>query len=146
MLLYLDLNCFNRPFDDQSQVRVANETQAVFSILERIENGTDQLTWSAVLSFKNSQHPLADRRDEIARWKRLASSNLNVTVAVVERAQELVDAGFQALDSAHLACAEAAGCDRFVTCDDRLLRKAGRVQLAVDVLNPIHYVEVFSNE
>jgi hypothetical protein len=84
MLLYLDLNCFNRPFDDQSQVRIAKEAQAVFSILERIENGTDQLTWSAVLTFENSQHPLEDRRDEIARWKQRASSHLAITGAVVE--------------------------------------------------------------
>ena len=146
MLLYLDLNCFNRPLDDQSQVRIAKETQAVFSILERIENGTDQLTWSAVLTFENSQHPLEDRRDEIARWKQRASSHLGIAGAVAERAKELVNAGFHALDSAHLACAETAGCDRFLTCDDRLLRRADRVQLMVDVRNPVDYVEEFSDD
>jgi predicted nucleic acid-binding protein len=146
MLLYLDLNCFNRPFDDQSQVRVAKETQAVFSILERIEQGTDQLAWSAVLTFENAQHPIADRREEIARWIKRSDSNLSITNIVSERARELVDAGFKSLDSAHLACAEAAGCDRFLTCDDRLLRKAGRVQLAVVVQNPIDYVEELSDE
>ena len=146
MLLYLDLNCFNRPFDDQSQSRVAKETQAVFSILERIENGTDQLTWSAVLTFENSQHPLEDRRNEIARWKQRASAHVGITGAVAERAQELVDAGFHAFDSAHLACAETASCDRFLTCDDRLLRRAGRVQLMVEVQNPVNYVEDFPND
>lgn len=146
MLLYLDLNCFNRPFDDQSQMRVAKETQAVFSILERIEDGVDQLVWSAVLTFENSQHPLQDRRDEIARWKQRASSNLGITVAIADRAQELVDAGFRALDGAHLACAESAGCNCFLTCDDRLLRRAGRVQLAVVVQNPADYIEEFSDE
>ncbi|ETX05978.1 MAG: hypothetical protein ETSY2_19770 [Candidatus Entotheonella gemina] len=30
MLLYLDLNCFNRPFDDQNQGRIARETAAIF--------------------------------------------------------------------------------------------------------------------
>jgi len=28
----------------------------------------------------------------------------------------------KSLDSTHLACAETAGCERFLTCDDRLLR------------------------
>lgn len=36
MLLYLDLNCFNRPFDDQNQQRIASETAAVFSILQAV--------------------------------------------------------------------------------------------------------------
>jgi predicted nucleic acid-binding protein len=146
MLLYLDLNCFNRPFDDQSQARVAKETRAVFSVLERLENGTDQLTWSAALTFENAQHPLEDRRDEIARWKQRAISNFGITGAVAKRAQELVDAGFRALDSAHLACAETARCDHFLTCDDRLLRRAAKVQLMVVVQNPIDYIEEQSDE
>jgi predicted nucleic acid-binding protein len=146
VLLYLDLNCFNRPFDDQNQMRVAEETEAVFSILQRIEDGTDELAWSGALTFENSQHPLEDRRDEIARWEQRASSNLGITDAVAERARELVDAGFHDLDSVHLACAETAGCDRFLTCDDRLLRRAVRVQLMVDVQNPVDYVEDFPND
>ena len=68
MLLYLDLNCFNRPFDEQSQDRIIQETAAVFEILQRIVEGVDQLVWSAILDFENAQHPLVDRRTEIARW------------------------------------------------------------------------------
>ncbi len=146
MLLYLDLNCFNRPFDDQTQGRVAVETEAVFAILQRIDDGTDELAWSTALTFENSQHPLEDRRDEIARWEQRASSNVAIAGPVAERARELVDAGFHALDSAHLACAETAGCDRFRTCDDRLLRRAGRVQLMVEVQYPRDYVEEFPND
>ena len=106
MFLYLDLNCFNRPFDDQGQLRIAKETEAVFAILQRIENRTDELAWSTALTFENSQHPLEDRRDEIARWEQRASSNVAITGPVSERARELVDEGFHALDSVHLACAE----------------------------------------
>jgi predicted nucleic acid-binding protein len=125
VLLYLDLNCFNRPFDDQGQVRIAEETQAVFSILQRVENGADEIAWSAVLTFENSQHPLVDRRDEISRWEQRAVSSVGITDVVSRRADELAEAGFHALDAAHLASAEAANCDRFLTCDDRLLRNQG---------------------
>jgi hypothetical protein len=65
VLLYLDLNCFNRPFDDQSQDLIAREAAAVFSLLHWIVDGIDQLTCSAVLEFENSQHPLMDRRTEL---------------------------------------------------------------------------------
>jgi hypothetical protein len=74
VLLYLDLNCFNRPFDDQSQDRIARGAAAVFSLLHWIVDGIDQLTCSAVLEFENSQHPLMDRRTElrVGRTARLA--------------------------------------------------------------------------
>ena len=35
----MDLCCLNRPFDDQSQARVALESQAVVLILEKIDRG-----------------------------------------------------------------------------------------------------------
>jgi hypothetical protein len=112
VLLYLDLNCFNRPFDDQSQDRIAQETAAVFTILQRIIDGVDQLIWSAILTFENAQHPLADRRTEIAQWARRAVVNVAVIQQVATRARALTAAGFRPLDAAHLACAEAAACNR----------------------------------
>ncbi|MGH8066314.1 MAG: hypothetical protein ACRERE_13975 [Candidatus Entotheonellia bacterium] len=139
--MYLDLNCFNRPFDDQSQDRIARETAAAFLVLQRIIDGTDHLPWSAVLEFENSQHPLMDRRTEIARWTPRAVVNVAISDQVSARAQTLTEAGFGALDAAHVACAEAAACDCFLTCDDRLIRRARRVQLAVRVQNPVEFVE-----
>lgn len=141
MLLYLDLNCFNRLFDDQSQDRIAREAAAVFSVLHRIVDGIDHLAWSAVLEFENSQHPLIDRRTEIARWAHRAVVNVAISDRVSARAQTLTEAGFGALDAAHVACAEVAACDCLLTCDDRLMRRARRVQLAVHVQNPVEYLE-----
>jgi predicted nucleic acid-binding protein len=135
------LNCFNRPFDDQSQARVARETAAVFSVLQRIVDGTDHLAWSAVLEFENSQHLLKDRRTEIARWVQRAVVNVAISDQVSTRAQALTEAGFGGLDAAHVACAEAGACDCLLTCDDRLIRRARRVQLAVRVQNPVDYLE-----
>lgn len=141
MLLYLDLNCFNRPFDDQQQDRIARETAAVFSVLQRIIDGVDHLAWSAVLEFENAQHPLTERRTEIAQWGHRALVNVGTSERVSARAQELTTAGAGALDAAHVACAEAAACDCLLTCDDRLVRLARRVDLAVRVQNPVAYVE-----
>ena len=141
MRLYLDLNCFNRPFDDQSQARIVQETAAVFSILQRIVDGVDHLMWSVILDFENAQHPLADRRVEIARWAQRAMVHMAVTSDVAARAHAFTAAGFRPLDAAHLACAEAAACDRFLTCDDQMLRAARRVRVGVQVQNPVPYME-----
>jgi hypothetical protein len=141
VLLYLDLNCFNRPFDDQSQDRIARETAAVFEILQRLIDGVDRLVWSAILTFENAQHPLADRRIEIARWAQRAVVNVAVTQQLAARARTLTREGFRPLDAAHLACAEAAAYDRFLTCDDRVIRRMRRVQVGLRVQNPRDYVQ-----
>lgn len=141
MLLYVDLNCFSRPFDDQTQERIVRETAAVFSVLKRIEAGTDRLVWSAVLAFENSHHPFPDRRREIARWGLGAGVRIAVDQRVSSRARQLYRMGIAALDAAHLACAEASRCDRFLTCDDRLLRAARTQRLAMVVQNPQEYIE-----
>jgi len=141
MLLYMDLNCFNRPFDDQSQGRIAIETEAVLSILQRIVDGVDQLAWSGVLQLENSQHPLPDRRNEVARWGGLASVNWPISRSVVQRAEKFVGGGVRPLDAVHLAFAEAAKCDCFLTCDDQLLRKGRNLGLSLRVLNPLEYWE-----
>ena len=145
MLLYLDLNCFNRPFDDQSQDRIAQETAAVFVILQRIIDGVDRLVWSAILDFENARHPLVDRRTEIGRWAQRAVVNVAVTPQVSTRAHALMAVGFRPLDAAHLACAEAAACERFLTCDDQVLRRARRVHVRVHVQNPTDYVQEWTD-
>jgi predicted nucleic acid-binding protein len=141
VLLYLDLNCFNRPFDDQSQDRIVRETAAIFSVLQRIIDGIDHLAWSAIVDFENAHHPLVDRRTEIAYWAQRAVANVGISEQVSARAQALTEVGFAALDAAHVACAEAAACDCLLTCDDRLIRVARRVHLTVRVQNPVEYLE-----
>jgi len=39
MLIYLDLCCFNRPCDDQSQLRVRLETEAKLSLQDKVRGG-----------------------------------------------------------------------------------------------------------
>jgi PIN domain len=141
VLLYLDLNCFNRPFDDQDQQRIALETAAVFSILQRLVDGLDQLAWSEVLDFENAQNPLPDRRTEIGGWSRRARVRIRIDEQVAARAEGLHAAGLASLDAAHLACAEVGVCACLVTCDDRFIRRARRLNTQVMVKNPVEYLE-----
>jgi predicted nucleic acid-binding protein len=48
----------------------------------------------------------------------------------------LEQAGVKALDALHLACAEAAGAERFLTCDDRLIRRYSGQMI---VQNPVTF-------
>lgn len=140
MQLYVDLNCFNRPFDDQTQERVQSETDAVFAILRRIAAGTDNLIWSWALWFENSKHPIADRRDEIAQWQQVASLFVPLNDSLRQRARAFAAGGITALDALHLASAESGGADVLITCDDIFLRRARRLDLTLRVLNPVAYL------
>jgi predicted nucleic acid-binding protein len=106
-------------------MRVAEETAAVFVVLQRIVDNLDRLVWSEVLSFENSQHPLSDRSNEIARWTNEATELVVIDDLTRSLANQLTADGIKPLDAAHLACAELSRCEYFLTCDDRLLRMAG---------------------
>jgi predicted nucleic acid-binding protein len=140
MRLYIDLSCFNRPFDNQSQERIRRETQAVFDVLRRIVEGSDSLVWSWVLSFENDKHPKPDRRDEIAVWETRSERLIAVNTDLEERTRQIARQGIPALDAAHLASAEAGGAEIMLTCDDVVLRRAPRLGLALRVLNPVAYL------
>lgn len=107
MRLYIDLNCFNRPFDDQNQERIRLETEAVLGILTRVAEGKDILLWSWVLSFENDKHPKPDRRDEISVWEGRSERSVPLSTEVEERARRIAQQGIDALDAAHLASADA---------------------------------------
>jgi hypothetical protein len=62
MKLYVDNCCFNRPFDDQSQLRIRLESEAKLKIQEEIRAGNFQLAWSYILDYENSKNPFKERK------------------------------------------------------------------------------------
>lgn len=141
MRLYIDLSCFNRPFDDQGQERIRLETEAVLLVLTRIVEGRDRLLWSWVLSFENDKHPKAERRDEIAGWETRSERSIDISDDLKLRARHFAQLGIPALDAAHLAAAETGGAEIVLTCDDRMRRRAARLGLALRILNPVAYLQ-----
>ena len=123
MRLYLDTSVLNRPFDDQTQPRIWLETLAFSLVLSLLEAGEADLISSPIHTLENSRSPLAVRRLWVDRCLRLATHTVTLTDAIRTRAHELVGHGQKPLDALHLACAEAAGADCFLTCDDRLIRR-----------------------
>jgi len=134
MLLYLDVCCFNRPWDDQSHDRVRLETEAKLLIQERIRAGSVRLAWSYVLDFECSLNPFVERRAAVMRWRGLATVNLVQTPSILARGKELASSGLSTFDALHVACAEAASAEIFVSTDDRLLRKTQTVSSMVAML------------
>lgn len=138
MKVYLDTSVYNRPFDDQTQPRIWLETLAFAVILQMVEVGDLELVTSSVLGYENSRNPFQLRRHWVARCLRLASVYCEVDEEIRERAQELERQGIKAIDALHVACAEAAGSEYFLTCDNRLVRRYHDDKLLV--LNPVDFV------
>ena len=49
MKIYMDNCCYNRPYDDQTQIRIYLETEAKLYIQEQIRNGEFELVTSYML-------------------------------------------------------------------------------------------------
>ena len=52
MRIYLDNCCYNRPYDDQSQLTVGLEAQAKLYIQSKIKSGEYELVTSEILCFE----------------------------------------------------------------------------------------------
>lgn len=66
-----------------------------------------------------------------------------LSASVFQRAHALEALGLKPADALHIAAAETAGTDVFLTCDDRLLRTAHRHadKIFVRVANPLPWLE-----
>jgi hypothetical protein len=135
--IYLDNCCYNRPFDNQSQMKIRLETEAKIFIQARIRDGIYSLCWSYVLDFENGNNPYEIKRNAIAPWEKIAEDYCPSNDAVVVRGKEIMRLGIKEADALHIACAIERNCDYFITADALLTRK--RIE-GIRVTNPIDFV------
>lgn len=140
MKIYLDNSCFNRPFDDQKQLRIKLETEAKLNIQERIIQKEIELTWSYILDFENEANPFEQRKLAIKGWKNYALVDINETREIIEKAERFHQIGIKSKDSIHLACAISQRCEYFLTTDDELIKKALGIK-EIKVTDPISFIK-----
>lgn len=140
--IYLDACCLNRPFDDQTQPRIALETQAILTILSQCEAGTWKLITSAALDVELAQTPDLERLSNVRAILTVAKIKVTSNQALEARTRELQTLGFSDYDAAHIASAERGCANVFLSTDDRLVKRAQRhAQLIqVAVANPVQWL------
>ena len=127
MRIYLDMCCFNRPYDDQGPARIRLETEAKVVLQQKVKDAECDLIWSAVLDFECSNNPYEEHRHAIQQWRNLALLAVMADHSVVSVALQLSERGVGHYDALHVASAMAGKADLFVTTDDRLIRKMREV-------------------
>ncbi len=135
--VYLDICVYNRPFDDQSHPRIYLETIAFVTLMQMVEIGEIELVTSSVLEFENSNNPFPLHQLWVNDCIHIAKQHQKVDEKLKKRAKEMEAQAVKPMDALHVACAEAAGCDYFLTCDDRLIK---RYNGNIKVDNPVNFI------
>lgn len=143
MKLYLDNCVFNRPFDDQSNIKILLEAEAKLKIQENIRLGLYELVWSYILDYENEKNPFQERREQIRQWKKYANTDIEASDRLIDLAESLNQQGLKKIDALHIACAIIADADYFLTTDKGILRKSAIIE-NIFIKDPIDFIrEVF---
>ena len=142
MRIYLDNCCYNRPYDDQSQIRISLESQAKLHIQELIRSEKIELAASYILTYENSRNLIESKKEAIGRFIEeytvvYIDSGYSHQVELI--AETVQATGVKAADALHTACAIMAKCDYLITTDDRLLRFSDS---RIKVVDPTEFIRL----
>lgn len=135
--IYLDNCSYNRPFDNQSQMKVRLETESKLHIQSGIREKKYSLVWSYMLDRENDDNPYEEKRKAVSLWKEIADGYCPSSDDVLSLGCGIMRYGINAKDALHLACALKSGCEYFITTDNRLTNK--KIE-SIKIVNPIDFV------
>ena len=140
--IYLDACCLNRPFDDQTQPRIALETQAILTILGQCRSGLWKLIASTALDEELDQTSDIERLKNVKTILAFAKIKVISSQFIGRRSTELQKLGFSGYDATHIASAERSQANIFLTTDDRLIKKSqnNTELIHVEIDNPVQWL------
>ena len=145
MKVYLDNCSYNRPFDDQSQIRICLETQAKLHIQKLIKNGKLLLAFSYISRYENGNCPYSRNKTIIEKFFENEVSFVDIDKAdiIENRANKIMKYGVKAKDALHISCAIEAKCDFFITTDDGILKKYKNGD--IEVCSPVEFINLWED-
>lgn len=143
MTVYFDTCALNRLGDDQSQVRIRTEAQAVERMLHLAATGKIRWLASTALHLELSRNPDPIKRADSLSLLPLAADLVSTSPSTFQRARTLQSEGFGVFDALHLAICEENQIDALITVDDRFLRRASvrSRNTRPDVVNPVDWLQ-----
>jgi len=135
--IYLDNCSYNRPFDDQTHLRISIETQAKLYIQSLIKNGKLDLIYSYVCFYENYINPFENIKLSIFEFSKNAKYCMIENDAILLTANKIIMNKIKPLDALHLSCAINAKADYFITVDDGILRYSTD---EIVILDPVEFI------
>jgi predicted nucleic acid-binding protein len=140
MKIYLDNCCFNRPYDNQRNIKIKLEAEAKLYIQQLIRSSKLQLVWSNVLDYENLQNPFEERKLRISSWKKFAINDIEENTEIIKKAIRLNEIGLRKMDALHVSCAIQGQCSYFITTDKGILKKSHVIE-EVKITDPIFFIK-----
>ena len=143
MKVYFDVCCLNRPFDDQSQDKIHLEAEAVLTVLKHIDTGTWTSVSSDTVVYEINNTKDEERRDRLLSINDRAQTYITVNEDILKRTEIIKEMNFTTYDAMHIACAEVAKVDIFLSTDKGLINKAlaNKNELKVNIDNPLSWIQ-----
>ncbi|EAM49197.1 hypothetical protein CwatDRAFT_1853 [Crocosphaera watsonii WH 8501] len=140
-IIYLDYNCFQRGFDDLRQIRIQMEALACQNIFLQAEAEDINLVWSFMHQDETLLCPFDQRKQEVLKLSRLCTIRIAPSREIYQLAQSFQQMqGLSSKDAVHVACGDYIKANFFLTCDDNLIKKSNKLNLAMYIMNPIDYI------
>jgi hypothetical protein len=98
-LIYLDVCCLNRPFDDWQQDRIRLEGQTILDIFTRFYSGEWKLVSSEAIEAELKRMVNLEKLDRIRELLQVAENKIILTEEIDQRSQEIEKLGFGLYDS-----------------------------------------------
>jgi len=137
--LYLDNCCFNRPYDNQTNLNIRLEAEAKIFIQNEIMENNYELAWSFMMDYEITANPFYDRQLTFMKWKNIAILDIEPTETILIRGREIIKKNIKQKDALHIACAIKAECDYFLTTDRKILSKNIP---EIKLINPLDFIRL----
>jgi predicted nucleic acid-binding protein len=124
------------------------EAESVLHIVKRAEQKLDQIFGSDIVEFEMNNIKDQDKKDKVNNLYRAIDEKIKYNKDILKRATEIQKLSkIRTLDSLHLASAEYANVDIFLTTDDKFEKACSKLDLKIKILNPSKYTtEITNNE
>ena len=139
MIIYLDNCCYNRPFDDQTQERIHLESEVILAVLKMGQMKQAVIAGSDILELEMRRMQDENKKRKVLDLYRVAGMHIQYTEKIKSRSAEIISVSkIRVFDSLHIASAEEAKADVFLTTD-KLEKMAEKLELGTRVVNPLRF-------
>lgn len=140
--IYLDACVWCRPFDEPTD-RIAKEAEAFFKIMENVEQKKYAVVNSIVLEDEIDEIEDIEKRTLVRELILTFATESIYEISESKKKEIERSAGLKSEDAFHLACALEAGCEYFISADDKILSKSKDVErlYKIKIIDPVKFAE-----